>query len=216
MRLDCNDQNSELLASLCTGNEKAFEEVFNHFHNDLVFYAFTVIDGKGNNDDIAKKDAEDIVMDVFLKLFETLQRGKVMFQTFENLRAYLRVATKNRCYDYWKTEQTRVKPGLKEGAEPPDITDQPEFDLALVDSIVFGKIFSEIGNLPPQARKIFYLRTFKEYNNRDIASMMDLSVKTVRNQFNNAVSRLRTSPLKSSLNKDIISILIFTFLSCRF
>lgn len=213
MRLDCNDQNSELLAALCKGEKKAFEVVFNHFHNDLVFYAFTVIDGKGNNDDVARKDAEDIVMDVFLKLFETLQRGKVMFQTFENLRAYLRVATKNRCFDYWKTEQTRVKPGLKEEAELPETTDQPEFDLALLDAAVFKKIFDEIGNLPPQARKIFYARVFQDKNNNELAGMMDLSVKTVRNQFNNAVTRLRTSSLKSSLNKDIISILFLLFLS---
>jgi RNA polymerase sigma factor (sigma-70 family) len=209
MRLDCNDQNSELLAALCKGNKKAFEVVFNHFHNDLVFYAFTVIDGKGNNDDVARKDAEDIVMDVFLKLFETLQRGKVMFQTFENLRAYLRVATKNRCFDYWKSEntQTKMKVSLKE------TVDQPEFDIALLDAAVFKKIFAEIGNLPPQARKIFYARVFKDKDNNELAGMMDLSVKTVRNQFNNAVTRLRTSSLKSSLNKDIISILFFIFLS---
>lgn len=209
MRLDCNDQNSELLAALCTGNKKAFEVVFNHFHNDLVFYAFTVIDGKGNNDDVARKDAEDIVMDVFLKLFETLQRGKVKFQTFENLRAYLRVAARNRCFDYWKSEntQTKMKVELKE------TVDQPEFDLALLDASVFNKIFDEIGNLPPQARKIFYARVFKDKDNNELAGLMDLSVKTIRNQFNNAVTRLRTSPLKSSLNKDIISILFFVFLS---
>lgn len=209
MRLDCNDQNGELLAALCAGEEKAFEVVFNHFHNDLVFYAFTVIDGKGNNDDIAKKDAEDIVMDVFLKLFETLKRGKVMFQTFENLRAYLRVATRNRCFDYWKSEntQTKMKVELKE------ISDQPEFDLALLDAAVFNRIFDEIGNLPPQARKIFYARVFKDKDNNELAGLMDLSVKTIRNQFNNAVIKLRTSPLKSSLNKDIISILFFIFLS---
>ncbi|MGN6421573.1 MAG: RNA polymerase sigma factor [Pseudobacter sp.] len=209
MRLDCNDQNSELLAALCTGDKKAFEVVFNHFHNDLVFYAYTVIDGKGNNDDVARKDAEDIVMDVFLKLFETLQRGKVMFQTFENLRAYLRVATRNRCFDYWKSEntQTKMKVQLKE------TVDQPEFDLALLDAAVFNKIFDEIGNLPPQARKIFYARVFKDKDNNELAGLMDLSVKTIRNQFNNAVIKLRTSPLKSSLNKDIISILFFIFLS---
>ena len=206
MRLESDDQISELLVALSTGSKEAFEKVFCHFHRGLVDYAFTIISGKTNHDGIAKKDAEDIVMDVFYKLYDSCQKKKVSFQSVPNLQAYLRVAVKNRCFDYWKVEnkQSQLKAVLKTLPES-----REAFDFGLLDSKIFELIFTEINNLPPQARKIFLLRTFRDYDNNDIATLMDLSVKTVRNQFNNAVTRLRTSPLKGLLNNDIISLLVF-------
>ncbi|NGM89253.1 hypothetical protein G5B35_18320, partial [Parapusillimonas sp. SGNA-6] len=94
-----NIDEKDLLQLLQKGDETAFTQVFYQFQPALVFFANRLLSGQ------VCIDAEEIVQDAFLKLFE--RKGTLV--TLQNVKAFLYIVTKNACLDRIAKEQTRLR-----------------------------------------------------------------------------------------------------------
>ena len=144
---------------------------------------------------LREEDAENIVQDVFLNLWE--QQFYYMSQT--NLFAFLFTATKNRCIDF-----LRHKTIVRRTAEKLIDEYNLQLKMKLQSLEAFDeKIFSEpnietlvqkaIDSLPERCRKIFIMSKLDGKKQKDIATELNISINTVENQMAIAYKKLRES-----------------------
>lgn len=159
---------------------QAFQHLFNTYYLSLTAYAYKIV-----ND---HQEAEDIVQDVFMSLWIIKDR----FDFDRAVKPYLLKAVYNRSVNYLKSR----KPSI-------DIT-TGDTDLMLLNEIASSdqedslllketseKIHDFIETLPTQCKKVFKLSRFSGLKNKEIASTLNISEKTVENHISKALRDLR-------------------------
>ena len=140
-----------------------------------------------------KDNAEDIVQDVFLKLWKN--KEEVDWNT--SMKGYLYRATTNGALN-WLEKNRRIVRYDDNISEPSvNVVEQ-----ALNASELQEKIKLAIASLPPKCKAIFVLSRYEELKYKQIADQLNLSIKTVENQMGIALEKLRKE-LKPYLSKTI-------------
>jgi RNA polymerase sigma-70 factor (ECF subfamily) len=135
--------------------------------------------------------AEDIVQDIFLKVWQ-----KKIFLLSENgLRTYLFNAIRNACLDYLKhqsVEQNYMSAIVhKLKVEELQYNDHPVFLFQEDERI--ASIYNEIEKLPEKCREIFTLSYLHEKKSSEIATMLNISRRTVEAQLYKALKLIRNA-----------------------
>jgi RNA polymerase sigma-70 factor (ECF subfamily) len=154
---------------------------------------------------ICEEDAENIVQDVFLELWE--QQFVLMSHT--RLFAWLFTTTKNRCLDL-----LRHKTVIRKGAERIRDEYNVELQMKLQSLEAFDeKIFTEpdiesvvqkaIETLPEKCREIFVMNKIEGKKQKAIAAELNISLNTVESQM-----AIANRKLKDAL-KEYIPLLFF-------
>ena len=156
---------------------------------------------------IREEDAENIVQDVFLDLWEQ----NLLMLTHTNLFAYLFTALKNRCIDFIR-HKTVVQHAAQKLQDDYTKALQMKFQsLEAFDEQLFSEpdietvIQNAIESLPEKCREIFILSKIEGKKQKAIAQELNISINTVENQMAIAYKKL-----KESL-KDYLPLLIFLF-----
>ena len=155
----------------------------------------------------SESDAENIVQDVFLHLYER----RDLMDAYTNLTAYLFTSIKNRCLDYlrkWVLEQETAQ----------GVQDEFEMELRMkYDSLeIFNTQFSDetdigelldnaLQKLPERCRNIFIMNKLEGKKQKEIAEELNLSINTVESQMGIAYKKLREEL------KDCLPLFIFLF-----
>ena len=156
--------------------EVVFEKVFKEHFKALHAYAYTILKDED--------DAEEIVQNVFFKLWEKREQ----MNEISSLKAYLYRATYNESLNFLKHTKVRaayetyIKSSMSEGDNAADKLGVKELQ---------QKINKALNELPEQCRTIFQMSRFEEMKYREIAEQLKLSVKTVENQMGKALRVLR-------------------------
>jgi RNA polymerase sigma-70 factor (ECF subfamily) len=135
---------------------------------------------------------EDLAQEVFLRFWQKRQK----IQIDSSLPAYLRRMAINEALAYLrrhkKYQEEELVPGLEPDTDPG--AEQQYLHGELKDSIS-----EAINALPPRCKTVFQLSRYEELSYKEIASKMDISVKTVENQMGKALKILRVQ-LKNYLH----------------
>ena len=143
------------------------------------------------------EDAENIVQDVFLILWE--KREVLEIQV--SLVPYLFSLVKNKCLDYLRHEVV-VEEFKQELSAKLFSLELMEYSFSSDEEI--EKIITDaINKLPERCRDIFIKSRIKGMKYREIAEDLDISVNTVENQMSIALKKLRIEL------KDYLPLLIF-------
>jgi RNA polymerase sigma-70 factor (ECF subfamily) len=128
-------------------------------------------------------DAEDIVQDVFYKLW--LRKGEI--GKFKSLDAFAMVMTRNLCLDRIKLKSFRNE-GLAEWNEPVD-EKNPERTTELKNDVEM--VHRVMRSLPEQQRTILQMRDIEEMEFDEIGEVMDMNVNAVRVNLSRARKSVR-------------------------
>ena len=157
------------------GNAKAFEYAFRKFSPRLEAFA-----QKYTND---TNEAEDIVQDVFLKLWE---RRELLDNI--SLTSFLFMMVRNSCLNHLKhrqiadTVQQRIPDTeTAERLYAADFVPDPS-------SLLIDQIMEE---LPPKCKEAFVLSRLNGLKNREIAEHMAITEKVVEKHITRALKRFR-------------------------
>ncbi|RGY94117.1 RNA polymerase sigma-70 factor [Parabacteroides sp. AM58-2XD] len=154
---------------------------------------------------IAEEDAENIVQDIFLYLWEHPE----VFRTIDNMDAFLFTLVKNRCLNFLKhslyiNEKKRTLETAEEKEMQMNLYSLQQFDESfLTISEVENLIDEVIGKLPERCREIFILSRMEGLKYKEIAERLDISVNTVENQMSIALRKLKVEL------KDYLPLLLF-------
>ncbi|MBN2521253.1 MAG: RNA polymerase sigma-70 factor [Bacteroidales bacterium] len=177
-------ENIELLSRIKLGDEKYFEVIFKKFYIGLCYFAFDYVQSKEN--------AEDIVSGVFHKLWENRENlDKNLL-----IKSYLYKTIQNQCINYLrhKSVKEKYKQTITNEFKMNNDLEQignDDIHSNIVALELQNKINEAINSLPKQCREIFELNRFKKLKYKEIAELLNLSVKTVETQMYRALIKLR-------------------------
>ena len=124
-----------------------------------------------------RQDAEDVLQEVFFKFL----RQKPEYSSDQQLHAWLRTVTANRCRDLLRSPwRRRIRP-LEEAAN----TAEPEQE-------TYPEVAAALKELPPRDRAIVYLFYYEQLPTRDIAQTLHMTDTAVRSRLSRARERLKT------------------------
>ncbi|MDR2917927.1 MAG: RNA polymerase sigma-70 factor [Tannerella sp.] len=148
---------------------------------------------------ISDEDAENIVQDVFVLLWE--KREVLEIQV--SLVPYLFSLVKNKCLDYLrhKVVAEEFKQELSAKLFSLELIDYSFSSDEEIEKIVIDAV----NKLPDRCRQIFIKSRIEGLKYREIADELNISVNTVENQMSIALKKLRIEL------KDYLPLLIFLF-----
>ena len=159
------------------GKTYAFAMVYNTYYKTIVSFAEKIIGSHA--------EAEDLVLDVFVELFERCQQ----FNTEQHIKAALYVSTRNSCLNYLK--ELRIYNDLRREFvryihDNTLLEDEYSINAALVESM-----HNAIEELSEGCRLIFKLLVYEGLKPSEIAAALQISVNTVYGQKKRAMKALR-------------------------
>jgi RNA polymerase sigma-70 factor, ECF subfamily len=163
-----------LFDDLKKGKEYAFDYFFHYYYPGLCAYAQKLLK-------TPQADAKSVVQDVFVKIWE--DRDKINIQS--SVRAYLFSSVRNKCLDYLR-KKNRFSLSFE---DIPEVADEQ------LETYVFAELelifHAGLDKLPPKCREVFEMSRFRGLKNREIATELNISEKTVENQMTKALKILR-------------------------
>ena len=151
------------------GEESALNELFLEFHQRLIYFATNYLDDE--------MQSEEIVIDIFLKAWER----RTNFETFLNVKAFLYISTKNKCFDLYKHLQ-RKRPKEKQFFSFVSTEETLQADHAIIQTELIHMIHTALSSLPTQCKKVAELAFFDQIRNEEIAKKLGVSINTVKTQ----------------------------------
>jgi RNA polymerase sigma-70 factor (ECF subfamily) len=192
VRRPTSDQS--LIARSRDGDTDAFRELFERKHRRIYLIAYQVLGDAA--------EAEDVVQEVFLKLWQRCADYDDAF----SLDAWMRRMATNRAIDHWRARKVgrarRVE--APPGTDPDALLDASQADTAgprgrgdpeaQLGWQQLQAIWDELaGDLPPQQRAAFVLRHIEGIRTREVAEALGCSASTVRSHVSEARRILRAS-----------------------
>jgi len=171
------DEYEVLKYQLLHDDEKAFKNFFIRSFPPLVRFAYAYVK--------SKESAEEIASDVLLNIW---QRRKSL-DKINDLKPYLYISTKNAALNYLRKEKRLTTLDIDSPSiwlKADDIT--PE-QLAISKEL-FQKIKTAVAALPPRCQMIYKLVKEDGLKYKDVAAILNLSVKTVEVQMGIAFKKL--------------------------
>ena len=169
----------------------AYKELFLLYHSRLINFSSSITK--------SKESAEEVVSDVFLKIWT----NRSSLSRIENFHLYIYIVTKNQSINYL----------IKQKKEPYFSLDETvvEFNSFYLDpeqlmitAEMFHRIREAIQDLPPKCKMIFKLIKEDGLKYREVAELLNLSIKTIENQMTIALRKIGQSVQysipKTSLN----------------
>ena len=156
---------------------KAYKELFDLLYDGLHRFSFSFV--KSN------ETAEEIVSDVFIKIWQI--RGKL--GEIDNLKVYMYTITKNFSLNYITRNFKNPVTSLDAlDVEPVVGIKNPEE--LYISAELLNNIRQAIRELPPQCKMVFQLVKEDGLSYKEAASILGLSVFTVRNQLAIALTKI--------------------------
>lgn len=163
-----------------------YEELFRSNHKNMCRLANRIVNDRAG--------AEDIVQDVFLKVWNSRDN----IQTDRSLEGYLYTATTNASLNYLDSLSRRNKFRQEFRPATEEKTSQ---NISLKE--LQSEVQKALNRLPPKCKVIFVLSRFEELRYKQIAEHLNVSVKTVENQMGKALEIMREE-LKPFLTREFL------------
>src|ERR1700754_1501427 len=158
-------------------DQKAYKELFTTLYSSLFLFAKSMVK--------SKEAAEEIVSDVFIRIWERRRD----LEKIDNLKVYLYVSTRNTAINYINHRKRSITNPLEEfQTEFTSIYFDPEQLLITADMLALIK--KSIDQLPPKCKIIFKLVKEDGLKYREVAEILNISVKTVENQVAIALQKI--------------------------
>lgn len=166
---------SQLLELLSKRNKYAFKELYSRYWDRLYLQARNIL--------MDKNACEDVVQEVFIDLWE-----KKSYDQIRNFSAWiyqavryktLMVLRKNNISD----RHLEIFKSLTIHYQKPI----QEFRLKELEK----EIVSQMANLPPRCREVFYKSRFENLENQEIADQLNISKRTVETHISHALRYLK-------------------------
>lgn len=169
-------EDRQLLSLIQQGDEKAFDRLFMKYYPGLMRYCSVLLPYPSD-------EAEDIVLEVFFKLWQ--QRKTLVI--YSSLVSFLYIALKNRCHDYYRKKNITVY--------EPDADEVMPHYLIPDQQLVFKELKAEIEHLitqlPARTQLVFRMNREDHLTYEDIAIILNISINSVKTHMYRSIKFLK-------------------------
>lgn len=155
----------------------AFEEMYRSIHGALLRYAHSIVGGEAA--------AQDVVQQAFMEVWDMREA----LDPDRSLKALLYRIVRNRSYNQKRNRKNRrsKREEMKVDATPNQENPQGQIDAEKLE----GHLNAWIEDLPERQQEALRLSRFDGLSHDEIASVMDISPRTVNNHIVRALRHLR-------------------------
>lgn len=168
-----------LIKKIKTGDKEAFKKLFLEYYDPLSNFAWRYIK--------SVHIAEELVQEAFLSIWESRE----MLDSSKNIKSYLYQIVRNKALNHLKHKDVVEKYNTQIDwlnsvsiSQMHDFDEQPEFIEAAQEAIE---------SLPDGARRIYKLHRKDGLTYKEIAEVLDISIRTVESQMSRALEKLRNN-----------------------
>jgi len=173
----------QLVSRLKVGDKKAFEEIFRKYREKIYYFAIRYYN--------SAEDAENVVQDVFIKLWDEREGLREEL----SLNNYIYTIAKNHLFNIQRKK-------INEKAYHSYIVDHLVQVSNLENELIYADlkagIDKVIDELPAQRKKVFIMSNFDGISNKELASLLNLSVRTIEVHKSLALQTIRKALKKIS------------------
>jgi len=181
--MDKVKSDKELVGQICSGNEQAFQQLFDRHWKPLYAFVYRLI----NDEDQAK----DILQNSFMEIWK--RRDSLYVD--ESLMPLLTKIAKNEVITLFRRDKVRL------AGDEVLIGNLQRIEAAddrLIASELQQEIDKELIKMPINMRQCFRLSKYENRSVKEIAIELRLSEQTVKNNISEALKRLRASLLMNN------------------
>jgi RNA polymerase sigma-70 factor (family 1) len=179
------------------GDEPAFTEIYNHFYDNIFSFCKYLLP--------TIEDARDMTAQVFILLWEK----RDTLDSYKNCRAFLFLNARNKCFNYLRNQKARSAIDKEIGDFT--LSEQRSILFSEIESELITRIREELEKLPDYYRHILKLSYYQGYNNQEIADILQISEKTVRNAKSIALKTIRIVLLSRNTSMSLTLSLYYFF-----
>lgn len=173
----------ELIASYLGGDEKSFEELLSRHQQKIytTIYLFVKDDSL----------AQDIFQEVFIKIIDTLRKGKYNHEG-KFVQWAMRISY-NLCVDYFRRNKRRPKVQPTDTFDIFDVLGSKEdnAEQMMIKSQTHQKIRNLVDMLPPEQREVVILRHYADMSFKEISKLTRVSINTALGRMRYALINIR-------------------------
>ena len=176
-------KDQELIKTYLKGNDKAFEILLKR-HKDKIYTSIYLF----------VKDTEmanDIFQDVFIKIVDTLRKGKYNHEG-KFLQWAMRISY-NMCVDNFRRNKRRTKVSSTETFDIFDVLESKDdnMEMTMIKSQMHKKVRSLVDELPPEQREVVILRHYADMSFKEISQLTRVSINTALGRMRYALINMR-------------------------
>lgn len=195
MKLFENISDSELARKIKAGEKTAFQEIFERYAPRIYQFSLSYLKSKA--------DAEELVQDVFLKIWEKRE----MLDVSKNIKAFIFKVAVNTIYDFIRRKN--IENAFSDFARANFETVSDNTWHTVIYDEMTANLKELVAKLPDQQQKIFQLSREEGLTSEEIAAKLNLSKRTVENHLYRAISFL-----KENFKRDSFISVLFFYLVC--
>ena len=173
----------ELIARYSEGDEKSFEILLHRYKSKIYTSIYLFVKDHAQ--------AEDIFQEVFIKIIDTLRRGKYNHEG-KFVQWAMRIAY-NMCVDHHRRNKRRAHLNPTDDFEIFDVLmhsdDSPE--QVIMRSEVHDRIRHLVDALPEEQREVVILRHYADMSFKEIAGLTRVSINTALGRMRYALINIR-------------------------
>lgn len=173
----------ELILSYLEGSHKAFEVLLNRHRNKIYTSIYLFV----KDSDLA----EDIFQDVFIKIIDTLRKGKYNHEG-KFLQWAMRISY-NMCVDQFRRSKRRTKVSPSETFDIFDVleTKDESMETRIIKSELHQKVRGLVDRLPAEQREVVILRHYADMSFKEISKLTRVSINTALGRMRYALINMR-------------------------
>ena len=172
------DKFQHLWKRLAKSSLISFQQFYNAIHPALFHFALYILK--------SESDAKETTNDVLLKIWQRRSElGPFDQEAPQRLKAYAMRAIKNTALNKLRQDK-KLWVQLDE-----DIPESQTADQNLLHEDIQSQMKYLLNQLPDRCRQVFSMSRFDQLSNKEIAELLDISVKTVENQMTKALHFFR-------------------------
>jgi RNA polymerase sigma-70 factor (ECF subfamily) len=187
----------ELLRRIAEGDEIAFRTLFDFYKTKIFNYLVGIVK--------SKEIAEELAMDIFLKLW----LGREWVADIEHIEAFIKKVAYNKAIDFLRHAARNHKLQHVIAKEMASEADR-SLETQLLEKDYQNIIQAAVRQLSPQRRLVYTLSRDKGMTHDEIARELNLSIHTVNNHTKEALKAIR-----GFLGKNNIPVTTFLLLTLR-
>ena len=173
----------ELIVRYLDGCERSFEELLNRHQQKIYTSIYLFVKDQSL--------AEDIFQEVFIKIIDTLRKGKYNHEG-KFLQWAMRIAY-NMCVDYFRRAKRRPKVSPTETFDIFDVLQVTDdnAEQRIIRSQTHDKVRKLVDMLPPEQREVVILRHYADMSFKEIAKLTRVSINTALGRMRYALINIR-------------------------
>lgn len=173
----------DLIGLYLDGDQKAFEELLGRHKNKIYTSIYLFVKDQAL--------AEDIFQDVFIKIIDTLRKGRYNHEG-KFLQWAMRIAY-NMCVDHFRRTKRRPQFTPTETFDIMDIlkVSEDNMEQLMIKSQTHDRVRQLVDLLPPEQREVVILRHYADLSFKEISQLTRVSINTALGRMRYALINIR-------------------------